>query len=84
MLAFRGDFLRWRPNSQGVRLRFSTAASYRATTVVVNAVLAAVAFSQGTQGWDIVGAVLAGFAIADVMILAIASWFRWRHRDEDW
>jgi hypothetical protein len=65
-------------------LRFSTAVSYRATTVVVNAVLAALAFSQETQGWDIVGAVLAGLAIADVMILAVASWFRWRHRDEHW
>jgi hypothetical protein len=45
-------------------------------------VLAALAFSQGTQGWNIVGAVLAGLAIADAMILTIAALFRWRHRDE--
>jgi hypothetical protein len=23
-----------------------------------------------------------GFAIADVIVLAIATWFRWRHGDE--
>jgi hypothetical protein len=56
--------------------------SYRATTLVANAVLAVLAFSQGTQGWDIVGAVLAGFAIGDLMMITIAAWFRWRHRDE--
>jgi hypothetical protein len=63
-------------------LRFSTAVSYRATTLVANAVLAAVAFSQGTQGWEIIGAALAGVAIADMMILTIAALFRWQHRDE--
>ena len=64
------------------RLRFSTAVTYRATTLVANAVLAALAFSQGTQVWDIVGAVLAAFAIGDLMQIAIAAWFRWRHRKE--
>ena len=42
-------------------LRFSWAVSYRATTMVANGVLAVLAFSQGTQGWEFVGAVLAGF-----------------------
>ena len=63
-------------------MRFSTAMSYRATTLVANAVLAALAFSQGTQVWDIVGAVLAAFAIGDLIMITIAAWFRWRHRDE--
>ena len=63
-------------------MRFSTAVSYRATTLVANAVLAALAFSQGTQVWDIVGAVLAGFVIGDLMVITIAAWFRWRHRKE--
>ncbi len=63
-------------------MRFSTAVSYRAMTLIANAVLAALAFSQGTQVWDIVGAVLAAFAIGDLMVLMIAAWFRWRHRKE--
>lgn len=63
-------------------MRFSTAVSYRATTLVANVVLAALAFSQGTQVWDIVGAVLAAFAIGDLMQITIAAWFRWRHRKE--
>jgi len=54
----------------------------RGTTLVANAVLAALAFSQGTQVWGIVGAVLTGFAIGDAMVLTIAAWFRWRHRRE--
>ena len=56
--------------------------TYRATTLVANAVLAVVAFSQGTQVWDIVGAVLAAFAIGDLIMITTAAWFRWRHRDE--
>jgi hypothetical protein len=63
-------------------LRFSTAVSYQVTTLVAWALVAAVAFSQGTQTWNIVGAVLTGVAIGDVMVLAIAAWFRWRHRGE--
>ncbi len=63
-------------------MRFSTAASYRATTMVASGVLAALAFSQGTQGWSIVGAVLTGLAIGDAMVLTVASVFRWRHRDK--
>jgi len=63
-------------------LRFSTAVSYQATTLVAKAVLAILAFSQGTQVWDIVGAVLAAFAIGDLMQITIAAWFRWRHRNE--
>jgi hypothetical protein len=50
--------------------------------MVANGVLAVLAFSQGTQGWELVGAVLAGFAIADAIVLAIVAWFRWRHRGE--
>jgi len=50
------------------------------TTVVGAGALAALAFSQGSQGWDIVGAVLVGSAIADVILLMVVAWFRWRHR----
>jgi hypothetical protein len=50
------------------------------TTVVGAGALAALAFSQGSQGWDIVGAVLVGSAIADVILLIVVAWFRWRHR----
>ena len=63
-------------------MRFSWAVSYRATTLVASGALAALAFSQGTQGWEIVGAVLAALTIADVIVLAIVAWFRWRHRGE--
>jgi hypothetical protein len=65
-----------------VRVRFSVAVSYRVMTILAHAVLAALAFSQGSQGWDIVGAVLAGFAIGDLMMITIAALFRSRHRDE--
>ena len=63
-------------------MRYSTAMSYRATTLVANAVLAVLAFSQGTQVWDIVGAVLAAFAIGDLIVITIAALFRWRRRGE--
>jgi hypothetical protein len=59
---------------------FSWAATYRITAVVGATALAALAFSQGSQGWDIVGAVLTGSAIADVILLIVVAWFRWRHR----
>jgi hypothetical protein len=65
-----------------VWLRFSWAVTYRLGTVVGAGALAVVAFSQGSQGWDIVGAVLTGSAIADVILLIAAAWFRWRHRSE--
>ena len=65
-----------------VRVRYSTAMSYRAATLVANTVLAVLAFSQGTQVWDIVGAVLAGFAIGDLIMITTAAWFRRRHRGE--
>ena len=63
-------------------MRFSWAVSYRATTMVASGVLAVLAFSQGTQGWELVGAVLAAFAIVDAIMLAVVAWFRWRHRGE--
>jgi len=63
-------------------LRFSWALTYKLGTVVGAAVLAVLAFSQGSQGWDIVGAVLTGSAIADVILLIAVAWFRWRHRSE--
>ena len=63
-------------------MRFSTAVTYRATTLVANTVLAVLAFSQGTQVWNIVGAVLAAFAIGDLIVITIAALFRWRHRGE--
>jgi CHASE1-domain containing sensor protein len=50
--------------------------------VVVLGVLAVLAFSQGSQGWTIVGSVLTGIAIADVIVLIAAAWFRRRHRSE--
>jgi len=61
-------------------LRFSRALAYRVTTVVAAGALAALAFSRRSQGWDIVGAVLVGSAIADVILLIVVAWFRWRHR----
>jgi len=69
-------------------LRFSWAVTYRVITVVGAGALAALAFSQGGQGWDIVGAVLVGSAIADVLLLFAVARFRWnrrpggRHNDE--
>ena len=56
--------------------------TYRLGTVVGAGALAVLAFSQGSQRWDIVGAVLTGSAIADVILLMAAAWFRWRHRSE--
>ena len=61
-------------------MRFSTAVTHRVGTVVGAGALAALAFSQGSQGWDIVGAVLTGSAIANVVLLVVVSWFNWRHR----
>jgi hypothetical protein len=72
--------LRVGPTTEGGRLRFSWALTYRVTTVVGAGALAALAFSQRSQGWDIVGAVLVGSAIADVILLIVVAWFRWRHR----
>ena len=65
-----------------VWLRFSWAVTYRLGTLVGAAALAVLAFSQGSQWWDIVGAVLTGSAIADVILLIAAAWYRWRHRSE--
>jgi hypothetical protein len=61
-------------------LRFSRAVTFRVTTVVGAGALAALAFSQGSQAWAIVGAVLTGSAIADVILLIVVAWFNWRHR----
>ena len=61
-------------------MRFSWAVTYRATTLVGAGALAALAFSQGSQAWDIVGAVLAGSAIADVILLVAVARFRWNRR----
>jgi hypothetical protein len=55
---------------------------YRLTTLVGAAVLAVLAFSRRTQGWDIVGAVLTAYAIVDAMLLIVVARFRWRHRGE--
>ena len=63
-------------------LRFSWAVTYKLGTVVGAGALAVLAFSQGNQSWDIVGAVLTGSAIADVILLIAVAWFRWRHRSE--
>jgi hypothetical protein len=45
-------------------------------------VLAVLAFSRGTRWWNVIGAVLTGIAIADVIIVTAAAWFRRRHRSE--
>jgi len=67
--------------SKGVPiLRFSWAVTHRIATTIGAGALAARAVSQGSQGWDIVGAVLVGIAIADVILLIVVAWFRWRHR----
>ena len=56
-----------------VWLRFSWAVTYRLGTLVGAAALAVLAFSQGSQWWDIVGAVLTGSAIADVISVPTTS-----------
>lgn len=63
-------------------MRFSWAVTYRVTTAVGASALAALAFSQGSQGWDIVGAALTASAIVDVILLIVVARFRWRHRAE--
>ena len=69
-------------NSLEAWLRFSWAVTHRIATLVGTSALAALAFSRGTQGWDIVGAVLTAFAIVDAILLIVVAWFRWRHRGE--
>jgi len=61
-------------------LRFSWAVTYRLGTAVVAGALAALAFSQSSQGWHIVGAVVTGIAIADAIVVITAVWFRRRDR----
>ena len=56
--------------------------TYKLGTVVGAAALAVLAFSQGSQWWDIVGAVLTGNAIVDVILLIVAAWLHWRHRTD--
>jgi hypothetical protein len=63
-------------------LQFRWAVRYRLGTAVVTAALAVLAFSQGSQGWHVVGAVLTGIAIADVIVVIAAVWSRRRHRSE--
>jgi len=48
--------------------------------VVAACALAVVAISQGNRWWDIVGDALIGYAIAGVILLLVAAWFRRRHR----
>ena len=73
---------RERQFGEAVWLRFSWAVTYKLGTVVGAGALAVLAFSQGSQWWDVVGAVLTGSAIADVILLIAAALFRWRHRSE--
>ena len=61
-------------------MRLSWAVTYRVITVVGAGALAALAFSQESQGWDIVGAVLTASAIVDVILLIVVARFRWRRR----
>ena len=61
-------------------MRFSWAVTHRIASVIVAGALAALAFSRGTQGWDVVGAVLLGIAITDVILLVVVAWVHWRRR----
>jgi hypothetical protein len=63
-----------------VRARWGVA--YRTTTMLGAAGLAALAFAQDTQAWDVVGAVLVAFAIVDAILLVVVTWFQWRHRHD--
>jgi hypothetical protein len=63
-------------------LRFSTAVAYRLSTAVIAGALAVLAFTRGSRWWHIVGAVLTGIAIADVIVVIAAVWLRRRHRSE--
>ncbi|HEX5094521.1 MAG TPA: hypothetical protein VFX21_00845 [Acidimicrobiia bacterium] len=62
-------------------MKASTAVTHRVLSAVLTAALSALAFAQGTEGWAIVGAVLLGAAIVDVILLVVVAWFRWRHQD---
>lgn len=61
-------------------MRFSWAVTYRLASMIAVGALAAVAFGQGSRGWAIVGAVLAGAAIADAILLVAVARFRWNRR----
>ena len=63
-------------------LRFSSAVTYRLSTAVVAGSLAVLAFAQTRQSWHLVGAVLTGIAIADLLVVMTAVWFRRRRRSE--
>jgi hypothetical protein len=62
-------------------VKASTALTHRVISLVLTGALSALAFSFGSEGWAIVGAVLLGAAIVDVMLLIAVAWFRWRHQD---
>ena len=62
-----------------MRARWGVA--YRTFTMVGAAALAVIAFSRHTPLWDVVGAVLVGLAIVDLILLVVVAWFQWRHRD---
>ena len=61
-------------------MRFSWAVRYRVAGLLGAAALAALAF---TQGWEIVGAVLLGSAIADVILLVVVARFQYRQRQHE-
>jgi len=61
-------------------VRPSLAVASQLATLLGSAALAALAFSRHTPGWDIVGALLAGSAIVDGIVLLAVAWYRWRHR----
>jgi len=63
-----------------VRARWGVA--YRTATMLGAALLAALAFTRHTLLWDVVGAVLVGLAIVDLILLAVVAWFQWRHRGD--
>jgi hypothetical protein len=66
----------------GGGLRYSSAVTYRLSTAAVAGALAVLAFSQGSRWWHVVGAVLTGVAIADVIVVILAVWFHRRDRSE--
>lgn len=63
-----------------MRARWGVA--YRTATMLGAGLLAAVAFAQHTPVGDVVGAVLVGLAIVDLVLLVVVAWFQWRHRHD--
>jgi hypothetical protein len=53
--------------------------TYRLSTAIGAGALAVLAFTRESQWWHIVGAVLTGIAIADMIVVIAAVWLRRRN-----